>query len=262
MRVFLRYTFFNLIIFVGNLVGAPFSRLSRHRLSNALEALRYPFFGDKSVFLSSLLHEENLQVTIAPLKTRSHNVSEFELLSICALLKDNQASSVFEIGTFDGRSTRAMAMNIAKDGKIYTLNLLPDTEAVRLNTDVIDVNLASKVISGERFYETKEAENIIQLWGDSASFNFSEYYLMMDMVFIDGAHSKEYAANDTAAAIKMIKSAGGIIVWHDAHLYGVVKFLKKWIRENKYPVYFIKGTSVAVLYVKNGNPIDFKRAKI
>lgn len=262
MQVFFRYTIVNFFVFIKNILLAPFSKLSRHRLSNAYQMLTYPYFGDYSVELSSILKDENMELTLAPLKARLHNVSEFELLSICALLKDNMVSTVFEIGTFDGRSTRAMAMNLLPSGKIFTLNLPPETNESILNTSDVDVALASKVTSGERFLNTIEADCIKQLWGDSATFNFEPYYGKMDMVFIDGAHSKEYAASDTKSALRMIKKTGGIIVWHDAHLYGVVQFLKTWIKTNQYPVYFIKGTSVAVLYVKNGLPIDLKRLPI
>ena len=257
MKVAIKYTIYNFFIFLANLCGYPFSRLCRHRLSHAYEALVYPFFGERSVALSQLLKDEDIELHLGPVKARQHNITEFELLTICSLLKDNRCNNVFEIGTFDGRTTRAMAMNLLSiEGQVYTLNLPDQTEQVQLTTDATDVRLASKVLSGERFLHTQEKNVIHQLWGDSASYDFSPYYGKMDMVFIDGAHSREYAANDTEAALKMIMHAGGIIVWHDAHLYGVVTFLKQWIKENNYPVYFIKGTSVAVLAVKNGVPRD------
>jgi hypothetical protein len=78
----------------------------------------------------------------------------------------------------------------------------------------------------------------------------------MDMVFIDGAHSEGYVRTDTQNSIKLIKSGGGIIIWHDAHLFGVKVFFKKWLRENNYPVYFIRNTTLAVLGVRNGQPVD------
>ncbi len=88
--------------------------------------------------------------------------------------------------------------------------------------------MASKVISGERFLNTPQQSIITQLWGDSATFDFSPYYNSMDFVFIDGAHSEHYVKNDTEKALQLIKKSGGIIVWHDAHLFGVVKFLEPW----------------------------------
>ena len=121
------------------------------------------------------------------------------------------------------------------------------------------MNLAAKVESGERFLNKPEAQKIKQVWGDSAKYDFSDYYGDMDAVFIDGAHSAAYAQNDTEIALKLVKKSGGLIIWHDAHLYGVVKYLQSWISTYKYPVYFIKETTVAVLLVKDGRPADLKK---
>jgi predicted O-methyltransferase YrrM len=254
---FLRYTLGNLGLFARSLALYPFSRLARHRLSNSYRMLEYPFFGDRYVELSEVLKDDNLQLTLAPVKARVHNTTEFELLSLCAFVKDNSFNTIFEIGTFDGRTTRAMAMNLSDNaGKIYTLNLPPDTGNVSLQTDKVDVDLASRVVSGERFLQTPQERQIEQLWGDSANFDFSPYYGKMDMVFIDGAHSEGYVRTDTLNSMKLIRSGGGMITWHDAHLFGVKVFFKKWLKENNFPVYFIRNTTLAVMGVKNGKPFD------
>jgi predicted O-methyltransferase YrrM len=74
----------------------------------------------------------------------------------------------------------------------------------------------------------------------------------MDLVFIDGAHSEDYVRNDTLQALKMIRPGGGVVIWHDAHLFGVVKFLAPWIRDHQLEVYFIRHTSLAVARIKEG----------
>src|SRR5882724_452413 len=254
----LKYTIQNSSLFLGNLLAYPFSRLARHRLSHSYDMLVYPFFGERYVWLSHLLRNDDLEVVVAPLRAREHNTTEYELLSIAALLKDNLVNTVFEIGTFDGRTTRAMAMNLLNEqGRIHTLNLPPDTSDVSLATDKIDVGLASKVVSGERFINTPQEPLIEQLWGDSAKFDFSPYNNKIDMVFIDGAHSEDYVRIDTQNSLKLIKPGGGIIIWHDSHLFGVKVFFKKWLKENHYPVYFVRNTTLAVMGVKNGQPFDF-----
>jgi predicted O-methyltransferase YrrM len=258
MLFYFKYTVINLLLFLKNILLSPFSRLARHRLSAAREILRYPFFGSYFVQLSELLKNDELSLTLAPVKSREHNVTAFELLSICAFVKDFNAKKVFEIGTYDGRTSRAIAMNLPEDGILYTLNLPSETKKVDLETSPVDVNLAAKVESGERFLNKPEAQKINQVWGDSANFDFSHFYGAMDVVFIDGAHSEAYAKNDTEAALKLLKESGGLIIWHDAHLYGVVKFLKSWKSAHQYPVYFIKETTVAVLLVKDGKPADLK----
>lgn len=59
-------------------------------------------------------------------------------------------------------------------------------------------------------YEKK----IIQLYGDSARFDFRDFYDLLDFVFVDGAHSYEYAKFDSETAFKLIDSRG-FILWHD-----------------------------------------------
>lgn len=218
--------------------------------------MRYPFYGSRYVELRELLNNNELEVRLAPLKANEHNTTEFELLTICSILKDRDVETVFEIGTYDGRTTRAMAINTGMKGKLYTLNLPAETKVSELKTDNIDINLASKVVSGERFLSTPEAVQIEQLWGDSATFDFSPYEGKIDMVFIDGAHSEVYVANDTEKAMRLLKVNGGIILWHDAHLYGVANYMKKLVLRDKQPVYFVKGTTVAFAMVKHGKFIE------
>lgn len=249
--VSLRYTFGTLTHLLYNLIQYPFSKIARHRLSAAYSALEFNFYGPSYIDISQLLNNNNLELLLAPVKSNEHNTSAFELTAITSLIKDKNCSTIFEIGTYDGRTTRAMALNLATDsGKIYTLNLPPDNNTVVLQTDKVDVQLATKVISGERFLNTPQEKSIKQLWGDSATFDFSPYYQKMDLVFIDGAHSEDYVANDTAKALEMIKPSGGWVIWHDAPYFGVVKFLKNWVPKQTGPVFFIKGTSLAVAFVK------------
>jgi predicted O-methyltransferase YrrM len=256
-----RYTLGSLIQLVSNLVKYPFSKSSRHKLSAAYLSMQYPFYGKQYVELSEILTNDELEVTISPLKSNPHNTTEFELLAICSVIKDKGINKILEIGTFDGRTTRAMAMNTGASGFVYTLNLPPETATSELETGDIDIKLASKVVSGERFINTLQASKIKQIWGDSALFDFSPYRGTLDMVFIDGAHSEEYVKNDTEKALQMIKPEGGYIMWHDAHLFGVVHYMKKLVLDQKQPIYFIKNTTVAVAAVKDGRFTDIKSGK-
>lgn len=258
MKFFLKYTFKNFFLFCYNLLLSPFSKEARHKLSATYLKLQYPYFGSRYIDLSVLLKNDDLQVVLAPVKARMHNTSAFELLSVCALLKDSNATTVFEIGTYDGRTTMAMALNLANENsRIFTLNLPDATQEVSLDTSKVDIQLASKVISGERFLNTPQQSIITQLWGDSATFDFSPYYNSVDFIFIDGAHSEHYVKNDTEKALQLIKKTGGVIVWHDAHLFGVVKYLEPLVKQNKLPLYFIENTTLAVARVQNGAITDF-----
>src|SRR5665811_667016 len=115
----LRYTCGLLWKVIINILLYPFSRLARNKLAYAYQALNYPFYGHHHVELSSLLTNEDLRITLEPIKSRLHNTTEFELLSLCSILKDKKCNIVFEIGTFDGRTTRALALNLNEsNGKV------------------------------------------------------------------------------------------------------------------------------------------------
>lgn len=249
----IRYTIGAAAKFASSLISYPFSGLARHRMSAAYDSLNFSFYGRNHVDISDLITKQDLEVIIAPVKANPHNTTAFELLSIASIIKDKNCNEVFEIGTYDGRTTRTIALNLASDGgMVHTLNLPPGTDEVNLDTGAVDVQLASKVESGARFLNTPQAKNIKQLWGDSSTFDYLSFYGNYDLVFIDGAHSESYVASDTANALKLIKPSGGYVMWHDAPYFGVVKFLKKWIKDQDGPVLFIKGTSLAIAFVKVG----------
>jgi len=228
----------------------PFNRRSRWRSLRVLAVCRDPFVLER-IRLSELIPDP-FEVTLGPLKAGAHNVSEYELLCLASLVKAANASKVFEIGTFDGRSSRAMALNLVPDGCLVTLNLPPGEGVNSAGVCNVDTGLNTKVISGNRFLGTLEAACIRQVYGDSATFDFGPYEGCMDLVFIDGSHVFDYVKNDTEAAIRMIKPAGGWILWHDATLYGVAPYLKKQIREFGWPVRLIDGTTLMVGYCREG----------
>lgn len=93
---------------------------------------------------------------------------------------------------------------------------------------------------------------IRQVYGDSVNFDFSPYHGVMDVVFIDGAHTADYVKNDTEKALKMLRPEGGLMIWHDGPLYGVVKYLGESIREHGWPLQLIEGTTLMIRFVRNG----------
>lgn len=144
------------------------------------------------------------------------NVSGYELLVISQLVATRGASNIFEIGTFDGRTTLNLAANIGENGRVYTLDLPPeDLNRTGLKIASGDVNFIKKDRSGSRYAGTRYAAQITQLYGDSATFDFTPYEGKMDVVFVDGAHSYEYVKNDTRVALRLLKPSSGLILWHD-----------------------------------------------
>jgi predicted O-methyltransferase YrrM len=232
----------------------PFSRLWRHRIGACRKARRNPFLA-LEVPLGEFLGD-SVNVIITDVAARTHNVSEAELVSLAALVAQCRFRRIFEIGTFDGRTTRCLAANVPVEGQVFTLNLPPDGRKPALDLSSVDFNLSRNVASGMRFKGTAEASRITQLWGDSATFDYSPYMGTMDMVFVDGAHTSQYAANDARVAMDLLNSRGGLIVFHDSTLFGVVTFLKGWIAANHAPFRVIEGTTLGVVARANDTFID------
>lgn len=151
---------------------------------------------------------------------------------------------VFEIGTFTGGGTCLMVEHAPSTCRVFTLDLPPGNRELRLSGIAADPPLTEDTRIGERFRTSKYAPQITQLYGDSATFDFSPYYGEIDFVFIDGAHSADYVRNDTKIAMELL-SARGAIIWDDCSIAypDVVKVLDDFARE--YQIYRITGTRFA-----------------
>jgi predicted O-methyltransferase YrrM len=164
----------------------------------------------------SVIAPENTQFQVREPIGKDGNVSLLEIVAIARLIRRYEPAAIFEIGTFDGRTTLNMAANSPVGAHVYTLDL-PKTgiSDAKLPLDRWDVSYINKDASGTRFLHTDCESKITSLYGDSAAFDFSPYYDKIDLIFIDGAHTYEYAMNDTAAALKMLRGGKGVLLWHD-----------------------------------------------
>jgi predicted O-methyltransferase YrrM len=187
------------------------------------------------------------------------NTTHFESVVINLFTKHFDPKKVFEIGTFDGRTTLNIAVNAMPHTKIYTIDLPKDTtNKTELSVSGSDQNLINTNVTGSRFLSQEGSslihdKEIIQLIGDTASFDFSPYYNTIDLVFVDGAHTYEYVKNDTEIALKMLRNGKGVILWHDYdHKHqGSVQALNELLqREPSWEMYHIQDTNIACLIKK------------
>lgn len=159
------------------------------------------------------------------------NVTVQELTVISQLVKNTKPKTIFEIGTFNGRTTVNLAHFSPADSVVYTLDLpKADIDKAKFGIEEGDRTYVDKNTIGDRYQ--KNADKIKQLYGDSATFDFSPYYGKIDFVFVDGSHSAPYAESDTEEAYKMVK-VGGIILWHDYGVWrGVTKVLNHYYKKD------------------------------
>jgi len=196
---------------------------------------------------TSLIIDPKRRVTLDEIDEQDGNVSTNELLIICEIVKKHKPDYIFEIGTFDGRTTLNMALNAKEKARIFSLdlprNMKPKHEFVQ--GEELFVN---KKEPGQRFKKRKESKKIMQLHGDSTSFNFSPYKNMIDLIFIDGSHAYPTVLKDSLNAEKMLVKKG-IAIWHDYGGWdGVTRALNKIYQETKFGknMRHIEGTSLVI----------------
>lgn len=188
---------------------------------------------------------------IAEAEHKNGNVSYTELQYISKIVRFYQPKTIFEIGTFNGRTTLNMALN-APQAKIFTLDL-PKQEIAKTKFRVKtgDLEFINKNQSGVRFIGTEEGKRITQIYADSAQFDYSEHENSTDLIFIDGSHTYDYVISDTLAAMTLLRNKKGVIIWHDYGWHEVIKALNEfYLKGGVYAnMKNIEGTSLAFLKI-------------
>lgn len=183
------------------------------------------------------LHEETAPFTL-------------DLLSLCLLCRGLEPRTIFEIGTFVGYTSLHMALNAPDDARIFTLDLPPDDRQTTLRTTATDHKLIDRDTGTPVFSGTPVEGRIERLYGDSATFDFSQWHDQVDLFFVDGAHSYEYVRSDTLNALRCVRP-GGVIAWHDygrLEQSGVTRWLHELARDHE--VFAVPNGSVAYHFVK------------
>lgn len=143
-----------------------------------------------------------------------------ELAILAVITREVQPRNVFEIGTYRGRTALNFALNSPVECRVCTMDLPPaQRDEFKRSTHTADAALIEASATGVDYRGKTGAEKIVQLFGDSTSYDFSPYRNQMDIVFVDGAHHLAAVMSDTRNALEMIRP-GGWIIWHDFANYG------------------------------------------
>jgi hypothetical protein len=172
-----------------------------------------------------------------------------ELLILATVTKVLSPTNVFEIGTYNGRTTAILALNAPASGTVFTLDLPPNTSVDDSRaTEYIDTDLQLvKRRGGSNFIaELKLEDRCKQLYGDSMQFDPTPYQGSIELGFIDGAHALPYVRNDTIKMATMMADRG-LVFWHDyggkGRFRGLAEYLETLCRE--VPIYRVLGTTLA-----------------
>jgi hypothetical protein len=180
-----------------------------------------------------------------------------EIVNLCTLTQILAPRVIFEIGTFRGATTRALARHAPPECTIYTLDLPPEeygkTSLKQHDSDILNVLLSHdhKPEIGDIYLKDPNAcHRINQLLGSSDLFDYAPYHGQVDLFFIDGAHSYDFIASDTANALKCL-SEKGVVVWHDfkGGFRGILRFFREF--SQTHDLYHLIDTSL-VLYCPRG----------
>jgi len=213
----------------------PFSRLSRgwRRFFRHLRGKPGPFL--QNIRLPGISWKEctrQRSIKIWEIKEENGNVRISELAILSALAADcKNGSNLFEIGTFNGRTTINLALNSPTQCRIFTLDLPPDPEPPSSNAKG-ERPIFKEARPGSKYekYRTihpAAVKKIQQLFGNSAEFNYSPYKGSCSLVFVDGSHAYDYVVSDSQAAMDLV-CKDGVIIWHD---YGIWEEVTRALEE-------------------------------
>jgi predicted O-methyltransferase YrrM len=196
---------------------------------------------------------DSREVRLASLESVDGNVTDRELVVLNGIVRASRAKSIFEFGTFDGRTTRNLAANVPADGNVWTIDLPQSSmSGLAVPIDRQEQKYVAKLRSGDRYRGTPEERRIVQLFGDSGTYDFSKLFGSFDFVFVDASHAYQYVINDSLLALQLLGPRGGTIAWHDYGRWdGVTRALNDLQRRHPdfRDLVKVEGTTLAVLRV-------------
>jgi hypothetical protein len=164
-----------------------------------------------------------------------------DLVALLSILVDRSPHRVMEIGTFNGHTTRMMALNLP-DAEIHTIDLPEGFSNNGAGMAKDDWHLISARRVGSEYLADASIKSVKQHFGDTAVYDFP----VADFFFIDGSHNYDYVRNDTEKAL--MSPAIKILIWHDCDRNhpDVIRWLLEMIQSGNH-VRHIEGTNLAIL---------------
>ena len=153
---------------------------------------------------------KNYDVTVGLQSARhSWSLGSSEQMILQILLRGRGCTKVFEIGTFNGGTTRLLAESLPDGGKVWTIDLPPtEYDATQDPAGFTGADV------GAAYLLSPAAAKVHQLRGNSLEFDFSEFEGLMDLVLVDGGHEYANGFSDSLTALRLLRP-GGVVVWDD-----------------------------------------------
>jgi hypothetical protein len=169
-----------------------------------------------------------------------------DMLALLSIAVAESPQELLEIGTYSGRTTRALAENLPAS-VVHTVDLPPDFS---VENDPVtglardDLHLIRQRIVGREFHGRQCERRIVQHLADTAEWDYREAGRPR-LFFIDGDHTYDYCKNDSEKCFALSEGTG-VFLWHDCdELHpGVLRMLTEW-RQKGRNVVRIAGTALA-----------------
>lgn len=163
-----------------------------------------------------------------------------EQLALQAIIAGRSVMTVFEVGTFNGGTTRVLAEALPGDGRVVTVDLpAPEFDATQRPTEFTGRNV------GVAYADSPAADKVTQLLVDSLTFDASPYERQFDLVLVDGGHEYAHGVADTKTALRVV-APGGVVLWDDftPYWHGLVRGICQVMNDR--PLRRLAGTSLGV----------------
>lgn len=204
--------------------------------------------------IANLFNISGLRINVEYLTGEGIFTPVDELAYLALLTAAIQPQTVFEFGTFRGRTALNFAINAPHDACVYTLDLPKNSPRMQdTAVNAADAEIIQKSLTGIDYIGKPESEKIRQLYGDSLTFDFTPFYGSADIVFVDGAHHYEAVKRDTANALRIVKP-NGVVLWHDFANYGDYNDVTRAVVESVdlQRFYQVDSTQLAMLDLRHG----------
>ena len=177
------------------------------------------------------------------------STSMSELCILALVTKLLKPKTVFEFGTYKGRTTSMFILNVENGASVISLDLPTEgrlSDAQRREYIDTDATLVAHRRPAQFVYQLHLETRCRLLACSSLDFDPAPYAGSVELGFIDAAHALPFVRNDTQKMATMV-APGGLVFWHDYGGKGRFYPLAEYLEElsERVPIYRITGTSLA-----------------
>lgn len=146
---------------------------------------------------------EGKDFSISPMTFLDGGSLPTDMMLLAGLAESKADCSYFEIGTWRGESVAVVS---GRARECYTLCLSDE--------EMRSMGMHEKSIESHRMF-SRDLDNVVQLRGNSRTFDFTSVGRKFDLIFIDGDHHYDAIVSDTRNVFEHLVHPDSVVVWHD-----------------------------------------------